>query len=147
MVGTEISSTNCDSNVISDESFSESDEEVSTNNIPKGKPKSGKFWKSQKTRAASIIKTRGLQSSLEKKMKLRKDLRHTKLMSREILEEAKKKKEELKIKRRENIKKMEENQRKAEIVQVIKNPQKIKKMKKKQLRSIEKRDTLQIGGK
>ncbi|XP_011162606.2 coiled-coil domain-containing protein 86 [Solenopsis invicta] len=109
--------------------------------VPRGKPKSGRIWKEEKTKFSSIIKTRGIRLSLAKKQKLREDLKRVKDMSRAIKAQKQEEKEAKKQRRRENLKRAEENRKKSEIVQVIKNTAKIKRMKKKQLRMIEKRDT------
>ncbi|XP_011863609.1 PREDICTED: coiled-coil domain-containing protein 86 [Vollenhovia emeryi] len=109
--------------------------------IPRGKPKSGRIWKGEKTKFSSIIKTRGIRLSLDKKQKLREDLKRVKEMSRAIKAQKQADKEAKKQRRRENLKRAEENRKKSEIVQVIRNTTKIKRMKKKQLRMIEKRDT------
>ncbi|XP_012524838.1 coiled-coil domain-containing protein 86 [Monomorium pharaonis] len=112
--------------------------------VPRGKPKSGRIWKEEKTRFSSIIKTRGLRLSLAKKQKLREDMKRVKEMSRAIKARKQEEKEAKKQRRRENLKRAEENRKKSEIVQVIKNTAKIKRMKKKQLRMIEKRDTINM---
>ncbi|XP_050311884.1 coiled-coil domain-containing protein 86 [Anthonomus grandis grandis] len=109
--------------------------------IVKGKPKSGRFWKSEKKKFSSTIKTRGLKSSLEKKQALREKLQKIKETTRERLAQKKQEEEQRKERRRENLRRQEENRKKSEIVQVITNTQKLKKMKRKQLRYIEKRDT------
>nr|XP_022905853.1 coiled-coil domain-containing protein 86 [Onthophagus taurus] len=109
--------------------------------IPKGKPKSGRVWKSQKQRFSSIIKSKGLKNPMEKKETLRKELLRVKEASRAIKAAKEEEKEKKKERRRENLKRQEENRKKSEIVQVIKNTAKLKRMKKKQLRHIEKRDT------
>ncbi|CAG9764713.1 unnamed protein product [Ceutorhynchus assimilis] len=109
--------------------------------IPKGKPKSGRVWKSEKKKFSSIIKTRGLKSSFEKKQALREKLQKIKEASRERIAQKKEEAEMKKQRRRDNLKKQEENRKKSEIVQVITNTKKLKNMKRKQLRYIEKRDT------
>ncbi|KAF2900551.1 hypothetical protein ILUMI_05622 [Ignelater luminosus] len=111
---------------------------------PKGKPKSGRIWKSSKTKFSSVIKTRGIRNSFEKKQALQKELKRVKEASRAIIAAKQEEKELQKQRRRENLQRQEENRKKSEIVQVIKNPNKLKRMKKKQLRYIEKRDTNEI---
>ncbi|XP_046829968.1 coiled-coil domain-containing protein 86 [Vespa crabro] len=109
--------------------------------MPKGKPKSGRIWKEPKKRFSSIVKSKGIRLSLEKKQKLREDLQRAKEMSRTIKEQKQAEKEAKKQRRIENLKRAEENRKKGEVVQIIKNTAKLKRMKKKQLRLIEKRDT------
>uniref|UniRef100_A0A8C8C314 Coiled-coil domain-containing protein 86 n=2 Tax=Salmoninae TaxID=504568 RepID=A0A8C8C314_ONCTS len=62
--------------------------------------------------------------------------------SLQLKEDKAREKEEKRKRHEENLKRRAENERKAEVVQVIRNTTKIKRMKKKQLRKIEKRDTL-----
>ncbi|XP_075983598.1 coiled-coil domain-containing protein 86 [Anticarsia gemmatalis] len=127
-------------NSISDDT--EDNQQDKKKNEPiRGVPKSGRFWKSKKERFATVNKTKGLKASFEKKTALRIELKKTKELSRQMLEELKQKEMERKERRRQNIKRTEENKQKSEVVQVITNTAKIKRMRKKQLRFIEKRDT------
>ncbi|XP_063541378.1 coiled-coil domain-containing protein 86 [Cydia strobilella] len=107
----------------------------------RGRPKSGRFWKTQKERFATVNKTKGLTQDFKKKTALRLELKKTKELSRQVLEELKQKEQARKERRRENIKRSAENKAKAEVVQVITNSAKLKRMRKKQLRFIQKRDT------
>ncbi|KAK0176164.1 hypothetical protein PV328_000328 [Microctonus aethiopoides] len=111
--------------------------------IHRGKPKSGRVWKEPKKRFSSIIKTKGLRLSLEKKKKLREVVKSNQAQSRAIIEQKKSDKEEKKQRRIANLKRAEENRKKSEVVQVIKNTAKIMRMKKKHIRMIEKRDTVE----
>ncbi|VVC34122.1 Cgr1-like [Cinara cedri] len=110
----------------------------------RGMPKCGRFWKTPKTKFSSINKTKGLKLSFENKQKLREDIKKTRELSRTLINERNAANEARKERRRENIKRRAENQKKSEVVQVIKNPAKIKRMRKKALRQIEKRDTLNM---
>ncbi|XP_071985974.1 coiled-coil domain-containing protein 86 [Engystomops pustulosus] len=112
--------------------------------IPKGKPKSGRVWKENKKRFSSMVKDRPLRTSWEVKMKQRQEQKMMKSFAQQLKDEKQQEKEEKKRRREENLKRRLANERKAEVVQVIRNPAKIKRARKKQLRSIEKRDTLMM---
>lgn len=107
----------------------------------RGMPKCGRFWKTPKTkysnliqilniqcnlifffnfRFSSINKTKGLKLSFERKQKLREDIKKTRELSKSLINERNAEKEARKERRRENIKRRAENQKKSEIVQVVK---------------------------
>lgn len=113
--------------------------------VPLGKPKSGRVWKDRnKQRFSALVRDKPLCSSWEKKMQAKREKDHVKQYTVRLKEEKAQKKEEKRKRREENLKRRAENERKAEIVQVIRNTAKIKRMKKKQLRRVEKRDTLAL---
>ncbi|XP_042324103.1 coiled-coil domain-containing protein 86 [Sceloporus undulatus] len=113
--------------------------------IPKGKPKSGRVWKDPgKKRFSHMTKDKPLRTSWERKMKERQEKKLVKDFVRQLEDEKRREREEKKQRRKENLERRLENERKAEIVQVIRNPLKLKRAKKKQLRRIEKRDTLAL---
>lgn len=110
--------------------------------IPRQKPKSGKFWKSERSQFRKIKKDKGQRNTFEKRLKLKEEKARNKEMANYLMDLKNKKKEEIRLKIEENLKKKEENQKKSEQFQIIKNPAKMKRMKKKQLRMLEKRDIL-----
>ncbi|KAI5278155.1 Coiled-Coil Domain-Containing Protein 86 [Manis pentadactyla] len=113
--------------------------------IPKGKPKSGRVWKDRsKKRFSQMVQDKPLRTSWQRKMKDRQERKLAKDFARHLEEERERRRQEKKRRRAENLKRRLENERKAEVVQVIRNPAKLKRAKKKQLRSIEKRDTLAL---
>ncbi|KAK0081026.1 hypothetical protein PV326_007894, partial [Microctonus aethiopoides] len=87
--------------------------------IHRGKPKSERVRKESKKRFSSIIKTKGLRLSLEKKKKLREVVKSNQAQSRAIIEQKKSDKEEKKQRRIANLKRAEENRKKSEVVQVV----------------------------
>lgn len=113
--------------------------------IPLGKPKSGRVWKDRnKQRFSALVRDKPLCSSWEKKMEAKREKELVKRYSLQLKEDKARQKEEKRKRREDNLKRRAENERKSEIVQVIRNTAKIKRMKKKQLRKIEKRDTLAL---
>ncbi|XP_067296982.1 coiled-coil domain-containing protein 86 [Pseudorasbora parva] len=123
---------------------SESSEKKSKT-VPFGKPKSGRVWKERKKqRFSALLRDKPLRTSWEKKMEAKREKQQVKQYHQQLKDEQAKEKEDKKKRRAENLRRRAENERKAEIVQVIKNTAKIKRMKKKQLRKIEKRDTLSM---
>ncbi|VIO95910.1 Uncharacterized protein BM_BM6501 [Brugia malayi] len=121
------------------------DANVIHNECSKGvlrKSKSGRWWKSvRKERSSAVVKVKPLKSSWERKMRLKANLENVKKMQQEVRDKLAAKKAAKIEARKEHERRQKENERKAEIVQVIKNTEKLKKTKKKQLRRIEKRDT------
>merc|ERR1712204_39077 len=109
-------------------------------NIPRQKPKSGKFWKEGRQQFRQIKRDKGKKFTFEQRMK-NKELAYL-LLNRKAM-----KKEEMRKKIAETKAKKLENERKSEQFQVIKNPAKIKRMKKKQLRQLEKRDLVTVSSK
>ena len=90
--------------------------------IPKGKCKSGRFWKSDRDRFRSVKKgNRGLLQSFEQRLRQKDEKQRAKAMEEAMKEEKKRKAEELKKRQEENKKRREENERKAEVVQAVRN--------------------------
>lgn len=110
-----------------------------TKKIPRGRPKSGRIWKSEKQRKSAVIAVKQLHTPWEKRQQIRMERKLMKVYEKELKDETKKQKEEKWKKIKEKRERKAENEKKSEIVQVITNTAKIKRMKKKQLRRIETR--------
>lgn len=108
--------------------------------IPRGKPKSGRVWKPVGIQRFSEIKqVKSLKSSWSEKMKKKAERKSVKDFEKRLKDQ---RAQELEDKRKRKVEKEQrriENQRKSEVTQTIKNTAKIRRMKKKQLRQIEKR--------
>ena len=48
-------------------------ERIASSSVPKGKCKSGRFWKSERDRFRSTIKSRGLKQSLQQRIKAKEE--------------------------------------------------------------------------
>ncbi|GFS88424.1 coiled-coil domain-containing protein 86 [Nephila pilipes] len=107
----------------------------------KGKPKSGRVWKCDKKRFGSMCQVKPLKTKWSKKLELRKERKDLLLHNAEIKEAKQQEKELRKERRRKKLERKLENERKGEVVQVIKNTAKLRRLSKKQFRKIEKRDT------
>ncbi|CAH1801849.1 unnamed protein product [Owenia fusiformis] len=108
--------------------------------VPRGKPKSGRLWKPVRTeRHSNFSKPKTSKSSWARKME-EKNLKKAVKSYEKELQTKRAEEKELKRKRQEEHHKVKaENQKKAEVVQPIKNLAKLKRMKKKSLRKIVKR--------
>ena len=110
----------------------------------RGIPKSGKFWKTPKEKFKSITTVR---KSASQHKQFREDLKKIKLISKQLKEDKKQENELKRQRREENAARRKENELKSQTVQIIKNTAKLKRIKKKQLRQIEKRDIDQLKSK
>ncbi|VDL89439.1 unnamed protein product [Schistocephalus solidus] len=106
----------------------------------RGKPKSGRVWKTTRTkRYSSIRRDKGLRSTWEEKVALKTELQNLRVADAERRAQRAKRKEAKRLAEEARAERKKENERRAEVVVPIKNMRKLKKMKKSQLRSIETR--------
>ncbi|EFX83252.1 hypothetical protein DAPPUDRAFT_239967 [Daphnia pulex] len=113
-------------------------------NIPRGKSKSGREWKEPKSNPRYLYQDKGLKMPFEKITQLRQERQRVKELENRMKEEERARRAEITRRREVNKKREEENARRGEVVQVIRNTNKIKRMKKKQLKLIQKRDTTKV---
>merc|ERR1712141_458313 len=98
---------------------------VAPKQIPRQKPKSGKFWKAERSAFRAIKKDKGQRLSFEQRLALKEEKVRNRDLAKTLLEQKNQKKEVMK-KIEDNKAKKLKNERKAEQFQVIKNPAKIK---------------------
>merc|ERR550532_628874 len=110
--------------------------------IPRQKPRSGRFWKGERAQFRQIKRDRGQRPTFEQRLKMKEEKARNQELAELMKNRKKQEKEELRKRIEENKTKKLENERKTEQYQLVKNPAKIKRMKKKQLRMLEKRDIL-----
>lgn len=119
--------------------MSEIDKSIS---VPSSIPLSGRWWKPVQTaRFSNIGKDKYLRKNWGAKLKARNEKKSILTYQNELKEKKKRERIEYWERVKAHRKVKLENQQKSEVVQVIRNTRKIKKMKRKQLRKIEKRDT------
>merc|ERR1711872_141328 len=106
----------------------------------RGRPKSGRFWKTTQTQRCSAMKQdKGGKKNWDTKVAERLQKKLAKEYEKNLKEEKRKKMDVLKRREKEKREKKRENEKKGEVVIPIKDTTKIKKMKKKQLKYIQKR--------
>ena len=118
------------------------DQLFASKSIPRQKPKSGRFWKGERAQFRQIKRDRGQRPTFEQRLKMKEEKARNQELAELMKNRKKQEKEELRKRIEENKTKKLENERKTEQYQLVKNPAKIKRMKKKQLRMLEKRDIL-----
>lgn len=104
--------------------------------IPNGKFKSGRIWKESSQKFSNLTYQQPHRSSWEKKMAMKNERNEIKKFENRLKEEKKEKKIELVRRQKINEERRKENERKAEIVQSVKNKAKLKRIKKKMLRKV-----------
>lgn len=109
---------------------------------PSGLSKSGRWWKpTQDNRFSNIRKDKPLHTSWQRKVKSRAEKESVRSYANRLKEQKKQERIEYWDRVKAHRVTKESNRQKSEVVQVITNTKKIKRMKKKQLRQIQKRDT------
>jgi rRNA-processing protein CGR1 len=109
--------------------------------IPEGRPKSGRVWKTKQKTRTSAQNRRGvvahMAKTFEEKERLRTEKERVLSLERELKEEKRQKLVEEKARREAQQKRRMENEYKNSVYQTLK-PEKLKGMSKKQLRMVKK---------
>ncbi|KAK3084754.1 hypothetical protein FSP39_018324 [Pinctada imbricata] len=90
-------------------------------------------------RYSSMTTGKPLKTSWQEKMRKKAQAKSIKDFEKQLKDDRAKEKEAARLRAEEKKKRREENARKAEIVQTVKNPAKLKRMRKKQLRKTKKK--------
>ncbi|KAI8823950.1 coiled-coil domain-containing protein 86 [Fimicolochytrium jonesii] len=103
----------------------------------RGKPVSGRVWKTTQTKRHTSMKPRMLRQGWGKQIEERKQHQVMKAIEKELKDEKAAERQKQKDAEKERLKRKEENEKKAEVVQKV-SAAKVKRMKKKQLRQLRK---------
>lgn len=107
--------------------------------VPRQKPKSGKFWKADRSQFRAIRKDKGPRKTFEQRLKTKEEILRAKELASTLIQAKVQAKQEFRRRIEENKKRREEREKAAEVYQVVRNPNKIKKLKR---RDLVKRDIL-----
>lgn len=102
----------------------------------KGRNASGRAWKGERARQSQSTIVKHLKTSYEEKMEQKRRHKEMKDIEKSLKEREERAIEDKKRRRAENIRRRAENEKKGEVYQVISNPNKIKRLTKKQMKNI-----------
>jgi rRNA-processing protein CGR1 len=102
----------------------------------KGRPVSGRVWKEQAQKASKRVAISTLKTGYAKRMKKLSELKIVKGIEKEMKDEKKNEKEARIQARKVQEEQRLANEKKNQIVQVISNSRKLKRLKKKQMKNI-----------
>lgn len=102
----------------------------------KGRNASGRTWKGERKRHSQSVIMKHMKQDYKQKMEQKRKFKEMKELERSLKEREEREIEEKKRRRAENIRRREENEKKGEVYQVISNPNKIKRLTKKQMKNI-----------
>jgi len=114
---------------------------------PTTKPVSGRWWKQnpQSRHTAILKKTKTTNKRWKERMERKKSTKDVKTLQSELMQAAGERKQGEREKREAKAKRREENETKSQVVQLVTNTRKLKKLNRKQLRQYSKWNGQQLG--
>ena len=110
-----------------------------TSEVPKGHRKSGRSWKElqgKKQRISSLTTLPHMRRSVAERRMQEREFKDMQKLEREMKERDSKEKEEVRLRTEENRRRREANEKKNEVVEIITNTRKLKRLSKRQMRNI-----------